>query len=63
LRDGNGGGGEVARSGGAQAQVDFVFFAHDLIGLLVNGKNSTRVVRRENGNAASCVKMPKRNTG
>jgi hypothetical protein len=38
LRDRDSGGGEVPRGGGAQAQVDFSIFAHDLFWLLVNGK-------------------------
>jgi hypothetical protein len=63
LRDGDGGGGEVARGGGAQAQVDFVFFAHNLIGLVVNGKNLRGLCIGQAVGAASRVKTPKRNTG
>jgi hypothetical protein len=64
LRDGDGGGGEVARGGGAQAQVDFVFFAHIiLVWLLVKGKIQRGLCDGKMVGVASCVKTPKQNPG
>jgi hypothetical protein len=58
LRDCYGGGGEVARSGGAQTQVDLVLFAHNLISFRLDGKIQRGFCAGKK-EAASRVKTPK----